>query len=418
MIQRVARVNQAHGTTFRALQHPEFRRFWIAQAFSLIGSWLQTSAQGWLVLGLYPGNAALATERLGWLSALQWTPSLVLSLFAGVILDRVSRKIVLITTQTTLMLTAIALGIAVMTNRVSFEVIAVISLVTGLANVFDIVARQSLVPNLVPREAMANAVALNSLSFNLARVLGGSLFGVLAPLIGLGPLFLLNAASFLGVIGAIATLEPRPVEQHRENILEDIQVGLRYVFATPAVRSPILLLAALSLTVINFQVIIPSFAKFALQLTESGFGLLSSVFGLGAALGAFLSASRLGANRRALMLYGSLLLTLGVGTLALAPNLFTASLVFLCAGAGQIMFTVSANSSVQLATPDRVRGRVMSIYTLVFAGMSPAGALLVGFLMSRLGSRAGVAVLAGLALAAILALRPQAPNVPLELRES
>ncbi len=411
MIRRVAAVEQARGSTFRALQHTEFRRFWIAQAFSLIGSWLQTSAQGWLVLGLYPGNAALATERLGWLSALQWTPSLVLSLFAGVILDRVSRKAVLITTQVTLMLTATALGVAVLTNRVSFEVIAVISLVTGLANVFDIVARQSLVPNLVPRESMANAVALNSLSFNLARVLGGSLFGVLAPLIGLGPLFLLNAASFLGVIATIAALKSQPREQRSENILEDIQVGLRYVSATPAVLGPILLLAALSLTVINFQVIIPSFAKFALNLSEGGFGLLSSVFGLGAALGAFLSASRYGGDRRKLMLSGALVLTLGVGALALALDLITASIVFLCAGAGQIMFTVSANSSVQLNTPDRVRGRVMSVYTLVFAGMSPAGALLVGFLMSRLGVRAGVAILAGLGLAAIFALRPRRARI-------
>ena len=411
MIHRVAAVNRARGATFRALQHTEFRRFWIAQAFSLIGSWLQTSAQGWLVLGLYTGTPGLATERLGWLSALQWTPSLVLSLFAGVILDRVSRKAVLITTQVTLMLTATALGVAVLTNRVSFEVIAVISLVTGLANVFDIVARQSLVPNLVPRESMANAVALNSLSFNLARVLGGSLFGVLAPLIGLGPLFLLNAASFLGVIATIAALKSQPREQRSENILEDIQVGLRYVFATPAVLGPILLLAALSLTVINFQVIIPSFAKFALNLSEGGFGLLSSVFGLGAALGAFLTASRYGGDRRKLMLSGALVLTLGVGALALAQDLITASIVFLCAGAGQIMFTVSANSSVQLNTPDRVRGRVMSVYTLVFAGMSPAGALLVGFLMSRLGVRAGVAILAGLALAAIFALHSRRARI-------
>jgi MFS family permease len=416
MMHHVEQVTKPRTSTFRALEHPEFRRFWIAQAFSLIGSWLQTSAQGWLVLGLYPGNPALATERLGFLSALQWTPSLLLSLFAGAILDRVSRKAVLITTQITLMLTAVALGLAVLTNRVSFEVVAVISLVTGLANVFDIVARQSLVPNLVPRESMANAVALNSLSFNTARVLGGSLFGLLAPLIGIGPLFFLNAASFLGVIGAIASLKSRPIEAHNENILEDVRIGLRYVFATPAVRGPILLLAALSLTVINFQVIIPSFARFALDLKEAGFGLLGSSFGLGAALGAAFSASRQGSNRSRMMLYGSVLLTLGVGILAITPNLFTASLALLAAGAGMILFTVSANSSVQLSTPDRLRGRVMSVYTLVFAGMSPAGSLLVGFLMARLGARAGVAVLAGLALISILALRPRPAKPSLESR--
>jgi MFS family permease len=393
--------------TFQALEHPEFRRFWVAQSVSLIGTWLQGAAQAWLVLTLYPGNNALATQQLGFLSALQWTPSLVLSLFAGAVLDRVSRRNVLLTTQITLMLTAIALGLAVLMNRVSFELVAVIALISGLANVFDIVARQSLVPNLVPRASMTNAVALNSLSLNTARVLGGTLFGLLAPLVGLAPLFLLNAATFFGVIGAVLSLKPKDPEAHNENIFEDVRIGLRYVFQTPVVRGPILLLACLSLTVINFQVIIPTFAKFGLELAETGYGLLSSMFGLGSALGAFLSATRQTSNRDTRMAWGSVLLSVAVGVLAFAPNVVIASVALFAAGTGMILFTVNANSSVQLATPDRLRGRVMSVYTLVFAGMSPFGALLVGFLMSWFGARTGVALLAAAALVAVLALRPR-----------
>jgi MFS family permease len=178
------------------------------------------------------------------------------------------------------------------------------------------------------------------------------------------------------------------------------------------VRGPILLLAALSITVINYQVIIPTFAKFALLLKEGGFGLLGAAFGVGAAIGAILHARlqrnpNTGLSRVRLMQIGSSLTCLSLAALALSPNLWLASLALVVSGTGMILFTVSANSSVQLATPDRLRGRVMSIYTLVFAGMSPAGALVAGGLMARLGPRVGVLVLAALGLLASLILRPR-----------
>jgi MFS family permease len=399
-------------STFRALEVPEYRRFWISQLFSLIGSWLQTSAQAWLVLQLF-ANSSEATFKLGLISALQWLPSLLLSLFAGAVLDRVSRRAALITSQITLLLMAVALGTLVALNAVTFERLVVIALISGLANVFDIVARQSLVPQLVPRAVMPNAVALNSLAFNLARVLGGSLFGVLAPFLGLSTIFFLNAASFLGVLFVLIQLKvPKLEDSDHGNVLEDIRVGLRYVLQTPVVRGPILLLAALSVTVINYQVIIPTFAKFALSLKEGGFGLLGAAFGVGAALGAILHARlqrnpNSGISRIRLMQIGSSLTCLSLAALALSPNLWLASFALIISGTGMILFTVSANSSVQLATPDRLRGRVMSIYTLVFAGMSPAGALVAGGLMAQLGPRIGVLVLAALGLLAVLVLRPR-----------
>jgi MFS family permease len=409
-------------STFRALEVPEYRRFWISQLFSLIGSWLQTSAQAWLVLQLF-SNSSEATFKLGLISALQWLPSLLLSLFAGAILDRVSRRAALVTSQITLLLMALALGTLVALNAVTFERLVVIALISGLANVFDIVARQSLIPQLVPRAVMPNAVALNSLAFNLARVLGGSLFGVLAPFLGLSTIFFLNAASFLGVLFVLIQLKvPKPEDSEHGNVLEDIRVGLRYVLQTPTVRDPILLLAALSITVINYQVIIPTFAKFALSLKEGGFGLLGAAFGIGAAIGAVLHATlqrnpNTSPSRIRLMQIGSSLTCLSLAALAFSPNLWLASLALVASGTGMILFTVSANSSVQLATPDRLRGRVMSIYTLVFAGMSPVGALVAGGLMAQLGPRVGVIVLAALGLLAVLALRPREGNSERKVKE-
>jgi MFS family permease len=407
-------------STFRALEVPEYRQFWISQLFSLIGSWLQTSAQAWLVLQLF-ANSSEATFKLGLISALQWLPSLLLSLFAGAILDRVSRRAALVTSQITLLLMALALGTLVALNAVTFERLVLIALISGLANVFDIVARQSLIPQLVPRAVMPNAVALNSLAFNLARVLGGSLFGVLAPFLGLSTIFFLNATSFLGVLFVLIQLKvPMLEDSDHGNVLEDIRVGLRYVLQTPTVRGPILLLAALSITVINYQVIIPTFAKFALSLKEGGFGLLGAAFGVGAAIGAILHANlqrtpNIGPSRIRLMQIGSGLTCLSLAALALSPNLILAALALVASGTGMILFTVSANSSVQLATPDRLRGRVMSIYTLVFAGMSPIGALVAGGLMAQLGPRVGVIVLAALGLLAVLILRPREVKTELKV---
>ena len=393
--------------TFAALEIPEYRRFWISQWFSLIGSWLQSSAQSWLVLGLFADRSA-ATVQLGVLNAIQWLPSLVLSLFAGAVLDRFSRKHVLIVTQVILMLMAVTMGLVVYLKIASFQIVAIIAFISGLANVFDIIARQSLIPQLVPKHLMSNAVALGSLSFNTARVLGGTIFGLLAPIFGLHAIFWLNALSFVGVIIVISSLKTRAGEdsgQHR--MLEDIRIGLGYVWSNRAVRDPIVLLGLLSLTVINFPVITPTYAKFALNLKETGFGLLGSAFGIGAALGAVFTASRPPEARVRLMGLGAVLLCIGVGSLYFTPNLELAALGIGIAGMGMISFTVSANSTVQLSTPDFLRARVMSVYTLVFAGFAPPGALFVGALFARFGTRTGVLILAILGLICVALIRPK-----------
>jgi MFS family permease len=390
---------------FAAFQVVAYRRFWFAQVFSLIGSWLQASAISWLVVTvLYPNQSALATSQLGVLTAIQWSPSLLFSLFAGAVLDRVSRRKAMLVSQLTLMGVAFGFTIVLALKLESFTVVAILAFTAGLANVVDMVARQSLVPSLVPRELMANAIALNTLAFNTTRVLGGALFGLVAPL-GLTSIFLFNALSFLGVLYAIWRIQiPQPVPK-KTNLLEDIRVGLVYVRHEKSVGVPILMLMLLSLTVINFQVIVPTFARFALHLEEAGFGLLSAAFGAGAVSGAILQAAR-GVNKQGFMIWGALQLTLSMVFLGFAPNAWWAGLSLFLAGSGMNFFTVSANSMVQLKTPDELRARVMSVYSLVFAGMSPPGSLLAGWLMATLGSRGGVMVLGGLGLLAVLGLLP------------
>ena len=391
---------------FAALSVVAYRRFWFAQVFSLIGSWLQASAISWLVVTvLYPNQPALATSQLGILTAIQWTPSLLFSLFAGAVLDRVSRRTALLTSQVILMCVAIGFTLVLGLKLASFPLVATLAFCAGMANVVDMVARQSLVPSLVPRELMSNAIALNTLAFNTTRVLGGALFGVVAPL-GLTSIFLFNALSFFGVIYAIWRIQiPQPAPR-KSDLLEDIKIGLQYVRDNQAVATPILMLLFLSLTVINFQLIIPTFARFALNLEEGGFGLLSASFGVGAVTGAVVQAA-FGVNKQGFMLWGALQLTSSMLLLALSPTIYWAGLSLFLAGVGMNFFTVAANSTVQLSTPDHLRARVMSVYSLVFAGMSPPGSLFAGWLMASLGSRGGIAVLGVLGLVSVLGLLPR-----------
>lgn len=393
--------------TFEALREPRFRRYWVAQFLSLIGTWMQASAQAWLVLGLFE-DPAEATVRLGVVGAVQFLPSLLLSLPAGAILDRVSRKRVLLATQSVLMGTSLALGTAIVMGRVTYEIVAAVALISGFANAFDIPARQALLPSLIERERLTNAVALNSLAFNAARVLGASLFGVISAVLGIAAVFYLNTLSFVGLLVVLAPLRvPRPGDGARQNLLGEIRAGLTYVAGTPAVRRPILMLAVLSVTVINFQIIIPVFSKNALGLTEAGYGALGASFGAGAVIGAVWQASQPGNRRGRLMRVGAVGLSLAVGALALAPGPAVAALVLVWAGAAMILFTVSANSTIQLTVPDALRGRVMSVFNLVFAGMSPFGALLVGSLMGALGPRGGIAAVACLAAVGLAVLWPR-----------
>jgi len=416
-----ARASAWRSRTFSALRHPEYRRYWLSQLLSLVGSWMQATAQQYLVLELSGGSSA----ALGYVTVAQFMPSLLLSLFAGAVIDRVPRRRVLLTTQIVLLLTASALAVTTQLGVVTLPLVMLIAFVSGTANAFDMPARQSMVVDFVPRSDVSNAVALNSLSFNVSRTFGQALFGVVAALgvtllaggnadniARLALPFYLNVISFFVVLFVIATL-PFPVREAAPHgsMLEDVREGLSYVRRTPAVRNVMLLVGALSLTVINFNIIIPYYARVVFGAREAAFGTLSAAFGLGAMAGALWQASKPKPLRN--LRVGALLLIASTVALALTPGPLLAAPVLAACGFGMLSLLVSANSTVQLVIPDHLRGRVMSLYSFVLVGMGPPGALIASFLIGKegpLGPRLGLIALAALGSAALLALWVRLPR--------
>ena len=414
-------VSEWRSRTFKALGHPNYRRYWLSQLLSLVGSWMQTTAQQYLVLELTHQSSA----ALGWVTVAQFLPSLLLSLFAGAVIDRVPRRRVLLTTQLVLLGTALTLAVTTHLGIVTLPLIMLIAFVAGTANAFDMPARQSMVVDFVPRSDVSNAVALNSLSFNVSRTLGQAVFGVVAAL-GVNLLaggnpdniarlafpFYLNVASFFVVLYVIATLPfpPREAAPHG-SMLDDVKEGLRYVRRTPAVRNVMLLVGAMSLSIINFNVIIPYYARVVFGVREGGFGALSAAFGVGAIAGALWQASKPNPLRN--LRIGALVLIGAATALAFAPNAAAGAPLLALCGFGMLSLLVSANSTVQLSIPDHLRGRVMSLYSFVLVGMGPPGALISSTLISRdfvLGPRWGLVLLAALGLVSVLLLWTRLPR--------
>ncbi|CAN5563815.1 MFS transporter [soil metagenome] len=402
--------------SFDALSHPAFRNFWFAQGFSLIGSWMGVTAQAWLVFDLVP-DPAEAALKFGYVGALQFAPTLLLSLFAGVVIDATSRRSVLLVCQGVLALSAAALALLTFTGWLSYPLLLVIAAVGGVTNAFDVPARQSLVPDLVPKRDLRNAVSLNSLAFNVARLIGpavaaaaiaasGHLFGDAQPLLRYSPAITLNALSFAVVIAAIWNLRVPRQAARPHRVFAEIREGLAYVWGQAEVRLATMLAGALSLTIVNFQMIVPLFARQALGLEIGGLGLLLSSLGLGAILAFGVNTAYGDGDRLMLMRRGALLLSLAFLAFVMSPNLPVAALALVACGLGMILTTVNAQATVQLLVPDALRGRVMSIYMLVFAGFVPFGALLVSQLVGRLGPRWGLLAVGLLGLAAVLIFRP------------
>lgn len=402
-------------TSFEALNYVVFRRYWLSQGFSLIGSWMQVTAQAWLVFDLIP-DATEAAVKFGYISAVQFAPILVLSLFAGVIIDARSRRTVLLASQGTLALSALLLTYFTLTQSLTYSTLLVLACLNGIANAFDVPARQSLIPDLVPKTIVRNAVALNSLMFNTARLIGPSLAALLiavsSQLLGesgilrYGLAFGLNALSYSVVLATLLTipLPERTIVPHK--IFAEIREGLRFTFTTPEIRIATLLVGSLSLTIINFQTIVPLFARQALEVDVRGLGMLLSSLGLGAIIAFWINARFADEARLMLMRRGVLLLALSFIAFTLAPSVWVAVLTLVSCGLGMILTMVNAQATVQLMVPDALRGRVMSIYMLVFSGLIPFGALLATQLAGHLGPRMGLFLLGLLGLTAALSLRP------------
>ncbi|GEM45164.1 MFS transporter [Deinococcus cellulosilyticus] len=401
-------LHQWRQRTFQALIHTDFRVYWYSQILSLLASWIQTTALSYLVLELTPSS-----QVLGWVNVVQFTPTLLFSLFAGALLDRISKKAVLQGTQVAFMLIAIASGVLIHTGLITLPLIFVMSALTGFANAFNMPARQSLLAEFVPRESLPNAVALNSLAFNTSRTIGQALFGLVVPL-GVFMLaggdehaisrlafpFYLNALTFLGVMFIQAQLHWKdPEPQIQQGMLGRIAEGLRYVKSSPKVKFIMLLIGVVSITVINFNILIPYFAKQVFHLKEAAFGGLSAAFGAGCMIGALWQASKPKPERN--LRYAALALPVTNILFALSPNLMLGTVALVLCGFSMMSCLVSANSLIQLTIPHELRGRVMSLYTTVLVGSAPIGAALEGYAIAEdglFGPHLGVVVLSAIGM--------------------
>lgn len=393
--------------TFAALRHRNFRLFWFGQLISLIGTWMQTTGQSWLVLQLTKDAWAL-----GVVGALQFLPVMLLSLFGGVVADRVPRRKMLLFTQSFAAIQAAVLWVLVATGTVQIWHVYILAFLLGLTNAFDMPTRQAFVMEMVGREDLPNAVALNSSLFNMARIVGPGIGGLIIAWQGEASLFLLNAISFIPVIAGLALIDPRQLhaqvkhssqQGQKQGTFQSLREGLTYIAHAPAVFLIIVVIGTVSLFGINFNVVLPLFATDVLHAGPAGFGFISSAFGFGSLLSALWLAWRSNRPGIAQMLVATILFCL-LETLFALSHWYILSLALIAAvGFTQIAFSAVANSTLQIISPDHLRGRIMSVYMLVFAGSIPLGNLFTGGLATLFGAPISLIAGAGLSLIAAVA---------------
>ena len=390
----------------RALGQRHYRLYFTGQIVGQSGTWMQTVTQSWLVLQLT--NSPL---KLGLIATLQSGPLLLLTLFTGVLADRVNRRTLLFVTQTTQACLAVTLGILAWSGHARYWHVAVMAVLWGIMSSIDQPARQSLVMELVGRAHVTSAVGLNSAAFNGARIIGPAIAGILIARVGLSPGFFLNALAFVFAIAMLAQIPSRrPVPRIAPTtFVEEMLEGVLYAARTPAVRFILTLQIIVSFCVFNFSVYVPLLARDVLGMGAEGFGLLMTCLGVGA-LSAGLSVGAMGATApRQRMITIALTVSLcGLIGLSFTRVFWLAALIMAITGFSGTLVMAGCNTTLQLRAPDALRGRVMSLYTLLSGGVFPIGAFWVGFVSEHWGvPRAFLVngVVGLLALAALLLAR-------------
>ena len=381
-------INKRILSTFSALSHRNFRLFWTGQCISLIGTWMQNIGQSWLVLQL-----TQSPFKLGLVSALQFLPMMLFSLFAGTLVDRLPKRRVLIFTQASLMVLAAVLASLTWFNIVEYWHILLLATLLGIVNTLDMPTRQSFFIELVGKEDLMNAIALNSTIFNLARIVGPAIAGILIGLIGIASCFYLNAVSFIAVIAGLKMMNipsyAANIKGNKKTIkstFEDIKEGLVYIKSKPIISQPLLLLAITSMFVMNFAVVVPILAKQSLNQNATGYGLMMTFMGIGSFAGALaLAAKSRNGPKLYLLTGGAIGMSLFLLILGFEKNYLLACITLLIIGFCAITFTTLVNSIIQLSSTDIMRGRVMSVYSMVFGGVIPIGSLFAGKATELLG---------------------------------
>jgi MFS family permease len=386
-------------TIFRSLHYRNYRLFFGGQGISLIGTWMQRIAMPWLVYHL-TGSVFL----LGVVSFAGQIPTFLLSPVAGVLTDRFNRYKVLLITQIVSLVQALILAVLALTGTIQLWHIVALSILLGCINSFDVPSRQSFVIEMVEkREDLGNAIALNSLMFNGARIIGPSIAGIILATSGEGICFLINGISYIFVIISLIMMnvKPRVIPKKEKHMMKELKEGFDYTFGFPPIKHLILLLGLVSLMGSSYQVLMPVFAKEVLHGGSETFGFLMGAAGLGALLGAIYLASRESLLRLGRLIPAAAGL-FGAGLIALSfLKVFPVTLIIIVfVGLGLMLHTASSNTILQTITDDDKRGRVMSFYTMAIMGTAPFGSLLAGFLAKYIGTPwtifiAGVACVAG-----------------------
>jgi MFS family permease len=370
---------------FESLRVRNYRLFWTGQLISLTGTWMQTTAQAWLVLKL-THSSPLA---LGLVITFQFLPVMVLALFGGVLADRLPKRSALVVTQTLLMVQATIFGGLVAAGLIQLWHVYVLAVTQGLITAVDNPLRQAFIYEMVGREDLVNAVGLNSMSFQGARIFGPALAGVVIKLIGMSPALFLNAISFIPVIGALLLMNAKAffaaAPSRDGSILGKLKEGLTFALRTPSILSVLIVAAFIGTFGYNFSVIVPLVADHLVKTDASGFGLLSAAMGVGALFAALGTAYARRITIRRLLVSGGLFSIL-LGALALSISFWLSMLLLVLIGLCGITCATAANSLLQLNTPEQLRGRVLSINILLTQGSTPIG----GFFLGCMGQAAGV----------------------------
>lgn len=384
----------------RSLRRRNFRLFFFGQLVSLIGSWMQTTAQQWLVYRLTGSELSL-----GIVTFASFLPVLLLSLGMGVIVDRVERRRLLLISQSWFLLHAAVLAVLTLLGLIRYEQVIVLALLAGIGNALDMPARQAFYVDLVDRDEMMNAIALNSSVFNGARIIGPAIGGLVVAAMGEGPAFGLNALSFMAVIGALLMMRLpafTPPDRHGSGWSE-LRQGLAYLVGDRRVLGLVSMVAAFSVFGFPYIVLMPAFAGKVLGTGAAGLGVLLAAQGVGAlvsALGLAFLGERYSKGR--MLLASRALLPVGVLLLGFSKTTPISMLALAIGGYALINQLAITNTLIQLVVPDELRGRVLSTYTWALGGFWPLGALLTGWMAERMGVAEAVLVLAG--LSALIAL--------------
>jgi len=375
-------------TTFSSLSVPNYRLYFTGQSISLAGTWMQMTAQSWLVLLL-----THSSTKLGLVVALQTLPVLLLGPYGGVVADRVDKRKLMIVLQIAMGCQALALGLLTVFGVVRFWEVCLLAVILGLNNAFENSARQAFVREMVGKTELRNAITLNSVTVNAARAVGPAIGGVLIATVGVGVCFLVNAASFVAVVTSLiimntAALRPSTPAPRASGQLRE---GLRYAARTPDIAIPLAMMGLVGLLAYEFQVSIPVLAKQTFHGGSEAYGFLTAAMGIGAVIGGLFTAARGRTGLRSMIIAGT---GFGVAIIvcAFAPVIGLAYAAMLFVGWASVSFIAIGNSTIQLASDPSMRGRAIALWQVAFQGTTPIGGPLIGWIIAIANPRIGLAV--------------------------